>query len=209
MASLVYKRENCSGDTIIFSGHDEGRPHICGVALLLTPEVAQALLSWDSVSLRLLTTRFNSKGRKVAVIQCYAPTNAAVTKETMTFYDQLQAVMYKLPKRDLKILIGDLNAKVGADNTNRELIMGKHGVGVQHENGELLTEFCTFNDLVIGGTVFQHKQIHKTTRSSPDGRTENQIDHITIRRKWRRRLLDVGVKRGADAGSDHHLLVAD
>ena len=34
-----------SGDTIIYSGHDEGHPHIRGVALLLTPEVAQALLS--------------------------------------------------------------------------------------------------------------------------------------------------------------------
>ena len=64
--------------------------------------------------------------------------------------------MDKLPRRDLKILMGDLKAKVGADNTNRELVMGKHGAGVQNENGELLTEFCTFNDLVIGGTVFQH-----------------------------------------------------
>ena len=29
--------------------------------------------------------------------------------------------MDKLPRRDLKILMGDLNAKVGANNTNREL----------------------------------------------------------------------------------------
>lgn len=115
--------------------------------------------------------------------------------------------MDKLPRRDLKILMGDLNAKVGADNTNRELDMGKYGVGVQNENGELLTEFCTFNDLVIGGTVFQHKQIHKTTWTSPDGRTVNQIDHVTIGTKWRRSLLDVRVKRGADAASDHHLVV--
>ena len=117
--------------------------------------------------------------------------------------------MDKLPRRDLKILMGDLNAKVGADNTNRELVMGKHRGGVQKENGELLGEFCTFNDLVIGDTVFQHKRIHRTTWTSPDGRTENQIDHIIIGRKWRRSLLDVRVKRGADVGSDHHLVVAD
>ena len=198
-----------SGDTIIYSVHDDGHPHIRGVAVLLTPVVAQALLSWEPVSPRLLTARFNSKGRKVTIIQCYAPTNVAETQEKETFYDQLQAAMDKLPRRDLKILMGDLNARVGADNTNRELIMGKHGVGIQNENGELLTEFCIFNNLVIGGTVFQHKRIHKTTWTSPDGRTENQIDHITIGRKWRRSLLDVRVKRGADAGSDHHLLVAD
>lgn len=34
--------------------------------------------------------------------------------------------MDKLPRRDMKILMGDLNANVAADNTNRELIMGKH-----------------------------------------------------------------------------------
>ena len=53
--------------------------------------------------------------------------------------------------------MGDLNAKVGEDNSNRELVMGKHGVGIQNDNGELLTEFFTFNNLVIGGTAFQHK----------------------------------------------------
>jgi len=84
--------------------------------------------------------------------------------------------------------------------------MGKHGVGAQNENGELLTEFCTFNDLVIGGTVFQLKQ---TTWTSPDGRTANQIDHITIGRKWRRSLVVVRFKRGAGVALDHHLVLAD
>ena len=124
-----------SGDTIIFSGHEEGHPHVYGVVLLLTPEAAQALLALEPVSPTLLTARFNSKGRKVIVIQCCAPINAAETEEKEVFYEQLQAVMDKLPRRDLKILMGDLNAK----ETNRELVMGKHRVGVQNENGELLT----------------------------------------------------------------------
>jgi hypothetical protein len=34
--------------------------------------------------------------------------------------------MNKPPKRDLTIFMVDLNIKVGADNTNREIIMGKH-----------------------------------------------------------------------------------
>ena len=197
-----------SGDTIIYSGHDEGQIHAHGVALLMTPEATRALLSWEPVSPRILTARFNSKGRKVTILQCYAPTNAADIEDKENFYQQLQAVVDKTPKRDLKILMGDVNAKVGSDNTNRELIMGSHGTGEQNENGEFFTEFCIFNDLVIGGTIFPHKEIHKTTWTSPDGKTENQIDHITIGRKWRRSLQDVRVKRGADAASDHHLVIA-
>nr|KAG5698573.1 hypothetical protein BaRGS_027084 [Batillaria attramentaria] len=170
----------------------------------MTPEATQALLSWEPVSPRILSARFNSKGRKVTILQCYV----ADEEEKENFYEQLQAVLDKAPRRDLKILMGDLNAKVGTDNTDRELIMGKHGTGTQNENGELFTEFCTTNDLVIGGTIFPHKTIHKTTWTSPDGRTVNQIDHITIGRKWRRSLLDVRAKRGADAASDHHLVIA-
>ena len=197
-----------SGDTIIYSGQEEGQPHMYGIALLMTPEATQALLSWEPVSPRILTARFNSKGRKVTIFQCYAPTNTADMEEKEEFYDQIQAVIDRAPKRDMKILMGDLNSKVGTDNTDRELTMGRHGTGEQNENGEIFTEFCTFNDLVIGGTLFPHKTIHKTTWISPDGRTENQIDHITIGRKWRRSLHDVRVKRGADAASDHHLVVA-
>ena len=86
--------------------------------------------------------------------------------------------------------------------------MGKQGIGEENENGELFTDFCSYNDLVIGDTIFPHKDFHKTTWTSPDGKTENQIDHITIGRKWRRSLHDVRARRGADAASDHQLVVA-
>ena len=114
------------------------------------------------------------------------------------FYEQLQTVLDKVPKRDIKILMGDLNAKIGSDNTGKDLIMGVQALGEMNENGELFTDLCAFNELVIGGSVFPHKKIHKATWVSPDGKTENQIDHITISRKWRRSLMDTQVKRGAD-----------
>jgi len=38
---------------------------------------------------------------------------------------------------------------------------------------------------------------------------KNQIDHIVLNGTWRRSLLDVKVKRGADVGSDHHLVTAN
>ena len=66
-----------SGDTILYSGYEEGQPHMHGVGLLMTPEATKSLLSWLPVSPRILTARFNSKGRKVTILQCYAPTNTA------------------------------------------------------------------------------------------------------------------------------------
>uniref|UniRef100_A0A914WUP2 Uncharacterized protein n=1 Tax=Plectus sambesii TaxID=2011161 RepID=A0A914WUP2_9BILA len=60
----------------------------------------------------------------------------------------------------------------------------------------------------IGNTFYQHKDIHKKTWRHPDGRVSNEIDYVCIAKRWRSSLLDVKVHRGADVGSDHHLLIA-
>ena len=85
--------------------------------------------------------------------------------------------------------------------------MGTHGIGEMNENGEMFADLCPFNRLIIGGSVFPHRRIHKATLVSPDHRTENQIDHICISQKFRRSMQDVRVHRGADAASDHHLVL--
>lgn len=87
--------------------------------------------------------------------------------------------------------MGDLNANVGVDNTNMESIMGKHGIGTKNENCELLSEFCMENNLIIGVTIFSHKDIQKVAWTSPDHVTQNQIGHITISRPWRKPLMYV------------------
>ena len=52
---------------------------------------------------------------------------------------------------------------------------GRHGLGTVNGNGERLKEICDFNEMVITGTVFPHKEIHKQTcRLSPDGRTKEK-----------------------------------
>merc|ERR1711874_757002 len=111
------------------------------------------------------------------------------------------------PAKDINILMGDLNAKIGKDNTGCEEIMGRHGLGEENDNGERLKELCAGHNMVIGGSVFPHKRIHKATWISPDHKTENQIDHMCVSKKFRRSMEDVRVYRGADVGSDHNLVM--
>ena len=131
---------------------------------------------------RLIRARFDSKHCKLTILQYYAPTNVAEDEEKDDWYDHLQQAVSKVPQLDMLLIMGDLNAKVGEDNTEREEAMGKHGCGTISDNGERLVDFCLNNSCIIGGTVFPHKDIHKLTWVSPTGRTINQIDHILIHR---------------------------
>jgi hypothetical protein len=56
--------------------------------------------------------------------------------------------------------------------------------------------------------MFLHQNVHKYTWTSPDGKTDNQIDRILIDRRWHSSILNVPSFRGADCDTDHYLVVA-
>lgn len=198
-----------SGETIIYSGFpEEHTTHARGVGIIMSKASAHSLKEWEAISESIIMARFTSRCQDTTIIQAYAPTNDSSKADKEMFYEQLQATMAKRKKRDITILMGDLNAKVGSANCGNERVMGKHGVGTMNHNGELFVDFCSMNDLVIGGTLFPHTESHKVTWQTPDGSAENQIDHIAISRRWRGTLQDCRIKRSADVGSDHHLLLA-
>ena len=89
-----------------------------------------------------------------------------------------------------------------------ERAMGSQCCGTINNNSERLVNFCLNNNCAIGGTIFQHQDIHKLTWKSPDGKKGNQIDHVARNNKWRRSLKDVHTCRGADAVSDHYWVVS-
>jgi len=57
------------------------------------------------------------------------------------FYNQLQDTVSSCCRHDMIVVMGDLNVKVGNNNTNREEVMGKFGIGVMNDNGDRLCDF--------------------------------------------------------------------
>ena len=197
-----------AGVTLLYSGRAHGETARDGVGLLLSKRARRGLMEWYPISERIIIARFQNKIRNINVVQCYAPTETSEEVVKQEFYVALTDVLKKIKRKDVILLMGDFNAKVGQENEGLEHIMGKHGLGERNENGEFFVNLCASHDLVIGGTLFPHKDCHKVTWVSPDHRTENQIDHVAISRKWRHSLQDVRNKRGADVGTDHHLVMA-
>ena len=71
----------------------------------------------------------------------YAPTNDADDEVKSEFYARLQGFIDGVAKKDLILLLGDFNAKVGSNNRGFKAVIGKHGLGEMCENGELFADF--------------------------------------------------------------------
>ena len=96
----------------------------------------------------------------------------------------------------MKILLGDFNTKLGRANIFRPTV-GKESLHQDsNDNGVRLVNFATPKNLVVKSTMFPHRNIHKYTWTSPDGKTNNQIDHILIDRRQHSSILDVRSYRG-------------
>jgi hypothetical protein len=166
-------------------------------------------MEWSPISERIILASFKTKIRNLTIIQCYAPTQTRDKNMKEKFYQQLNETITTVQKRDVILVMEDMNAKIGSNNEGFVHVMGRHGIGNMNENGQLFSELCSRCDLIIGGTVFPHKTCHKVSWVSPDNITENQTDHIAISKRFRRSLLDVRNKRGAGIGSDRHLTIAN
>jgi len=116
---------------------------------MLTSQAVKSLIGRNPISSRIITARFHTNIALATFIQCYAPTNESDDDAKAAFYVRLQCATDGVAKKDLLLLLGDLNAKVKSDNTSFETVMGEQGTGKMNANGQLFADFCSFNKLVI------------------------------------------------------------
>ncbi|GFS12286.1 craniofacial development protein 2-like [Elysia marginata] len=101
-----------------YSCRDDGL-HRGGVASIFDKKTNKSLMEWEPINHRIIRALY-SRFAKLTIVQCYAPTEDAADDEKDEFYSKLQEFLTYIPKHDITIVMGDLNAKVGSDNTGFE-----------------------------------------------------------------------------------------
>ena len=127
------------------------------VAIMVNKRVQNAVLGCNLKNDRMISVCFQGKPFNITVIQVYAPTSNAEEAEVEWFYEDLQDLLELTPPKDVFLIIGDRDAKVGSQETTG--ITGKFGLEIQNESGLRLIDFSEDTLLVIANTLFQqHKR---------------------------------------------------
>ena len=114
---------------IYYCGQESHRRN--GVALIVNKRLGYNLKNDRMISIRIQGRPFN-----ITVIQVYSPTTDSEEAEIDQFYEDLQHLLELTPKKDVLVIIGDWNAKVGSQEIKG--IISKFGLGIQNKAGQRL-----------------------------------------------------------------------
>ena len=102
------------------------------VAIVLDKKHVGTLKSYNPINNRFLTVKINTKYAVLNIIQVYAPASTSSDEEIEKFYNDLQiftmTIRDKIPKREICIVIGDFNTKVG-EGADTECGIEPYGLG--------------------------------------------------------------------------------
>jgi hypothetical protein len=175
-------------------------PHSTGgIGLLLSPRFQKALTFVRSVSDRILHAVIAFKTLKMHIFACYSPTSVNRT-DSEAFYEQLRQIIWNLPRRDLIIIAGDLNASLPQGLRRAPFVMG-----CKNQNADLLDELMESVDMVAATSYCRKKPEKRITFRGPRQRRA-ALDHILIPWKWRRNIKDTVSLFPQLLTSDHALV---
>ena len=99
------------GHKVFFSEKEDKHEH--GVGFLVHKDIVNTVMECRPVSSRLIAIHLRAVSFNITIVQAYAPTSDYDDNKIEELYDQLQNVIDQTPKKDILVVRGDWNAKLG------------------------------------------------------------------------------------------------
>ena len=138
------------------------------VGMHLSSHTLKSLNSIKKIQPRIMVATFNG----TMIISCYCLTNTSDETDLDTFYNELSFLVRSIPKNNVFIIRGDMNAQIGK-NINNNFSLYKSS----NTNEEHLTDFILENRLTRLNTKFQ-KRKRKLWTYIYTNNAKAQIDYI-------------------------------
>jgi hypothetical protein len=97
----------------------------------------------------------NIKGRWCGIVMnVHAPTEDKEDNVKDRFYEELEQVFDQFPRYHMKVLLGDLSAKVGREDIFKPIIGNESLHEASNDNGVRVVHFATSKNLIVKSTTF-------------------------------------------------------
>lgn len=106
-----------------------------GVANWISHRLNKYVQEYNPVSDRIMTMRLHTRPRILNIVVVFAPTANSTEDMCDNFYATIEMTLSKIPSREITLILGDWNPKVG-DITNDDYIRStvcRHGLGVRND----------------------------------------------------------------------------
>jgi hypothetical protein len=164
----IIEKNHC---TIYYSCDD--KQHIFGTGFIVSKHIRSSVIDFKPVHKRMCVLRIRGKFKNNSFVCANAPTEEKSEIQKDQFYERLERTYKQCPSYDIKIILGNMNAKVGKEIWTGTAVgaCGLHDES--NENRTCLINHATHQRMVIRGTLFPHRNIHKRTWHRPDNRNVN------------------------------------
>ena len=88
------------------------------VGILIGPRALKSLNSIERIQPRMMVATFNGNPR-TTIISCYSPTNVSEETELIAFYDELSSLVHSIPKHNVLVIGGNMNALIGKNRNHK------------------------------------------------------------------------------------------
>jgi len=82
----------------------------------MSDQILQNVKRFEAISDRMCYLEIQCRWFKVILINCYGPTEDKDEDIQSEFYEDLERVYNKLTTNNIKIILGDFNAKIGRES---------------------------------------------------------------------------------------------
>ena len=105
---------------------------------------------------RILRMILRLKQGLVNLISAYVPTFDFSEGSKVAFHGRLKEIIRIISHQEPLLILGDFNARVGADRNSWPTSIGYHVVGKTNTNGSSLLELCSLHHLSIINSFFEN-----------------------------------------------------
>ncbi len=192
--------------TFFWQGKEPEEPRIHGVGFAVRNSMLSSIEPPSGGTPRILSLHLSTSSGPVNILSIYAPTLCSSDETKDKFYDELETTIKEIPTTEHLFLLGDFNARIGADHNSWPRCIGHFGIGKLNENGQRLLELCSYHDLCISNTFFSTKRCHRVSWRHPRSCHWHQLDLVITRRPLLNCVLTTRSYHSADCDTDHSLV---